>query len=812
MVLNAMTRKRDFTLLTCVLALTACPQGDDSGEQGDEVSDSGESHTGERDTGDDGVCEMPPLYSCPEGDQVVRVDAEVTDSCPAIEGWEATKIQPEGTEFEGWCRMVGPAALTEEQINANSILEVIPNCDILPEGMFDEEQLTDFQSAIGAVDAATREAVFGTGSPVTISVVDTAPPNTDMGVAEHGRFIAALVRDLTRDSVAGGCTLCINTYSGMPVDQLGVDNYMTGGYSGRVDTLIASLQTLLNDWNAGPDPKPDQVIIMSLGSDPAFLKPPISIFNDLLELGAVLIAPTGNLRDLANVAIGMATGATFPANLAGSSGGCDPLTHLYAVTPVDGMGNNLMTFRLDSNASFATLGVGGIARDSSGFLGTFYGSSLGPPILGSIIALLMSYYPELDTCELMQTVWESGTPLKDPAPGGMKDRTATVGPWTTQHGVTVCGALKHACDKYNLMYQYDPNSPDQLSYQYNCGALTCATPVAQAPCLLTKHLCGLDAPVCQVDPPAGVCAMSPVMQSRDAIFPQPDGTLCKDCGIGPMAGGKMGLFMTVADISQDLLEVHVRIRRASGNTEDVLFDGAQLVKNCTPPTTPYVAIPSGFVHGSDPIVSAHIEAYHGYKDPTGAPVFTSILGNSLLVFGCAPADLLAQGCSEGDGGETDPFVFAANPPNDYTRVDRMGLPSIAMALISSMEKDNYNAANPGSDSTFFNEISTSIIDLHVAFDGYLVPQALVPCTSDVCLEQAAPLLIPDTLKLDITKTNGFPNGRGLSDPVFDIVLAMVLLDLGVPGQGLQTLAELPLSQTQNDAEFSADFPYLAAPN
>ncbi|MFV8749522.1 hypothetical protein ACNOYE_03100 [Nannocystaceae bacterium ST9] len=809
-----MTRKRDFTLLACVLALTACPQGDDSGEQGDEVSDSGESDTGESDTGDDGVCEMPPLYSCPEGDRVVRVD---TDSCPAIEGWEATQISP---EFWGWCRMrtamENPAPFTEVEKSANHILEVIPNCDILPEAMFDidAQRLTDFQSAIGAVDADTREAVFGTGSPVTISVVDTPSFNTDLGVAEHGRFIAAAVRDLTRDSVSGGCTRCINTYAGMPVDQYGKDNYTTGGYSGRVDTLITALLQV-------PQNPPEHVVIMALGSDPDFLKPPISIFDDLLNSGAVLIAPTGNLRDLANIdpvaAAGVApTGATFPANLAGSGGGCDTTRRLYAVTPVDGMGNNIMTFRRDSNASFATLGVGGIATDFSGFLGPFTGSSVGPLVVGSIIALLMSYYPDLDNCELMQTVWESGTPLEDPAPGGMKDRIATVGPWTTQHGVTVCGALKYACKKYKALY------PNNLSYQHNCDVLTCVTPVAvaQAPCLLTNHLCGLDAPVCQVDPPAGVCAMSPATQSRDAIFPQPDETLCKNCGIGPMGGGQMGLFMTEADISQDLLEVHVRTKRVSGNVKDVLFDGKQLAKSvhgrelphCTPSATGYVAIPSGdFAHGSDPIVSAHIEAYQG-DSSTGAPVFTSIRGNSLLVFGCDPEDLIAQGCSEGDGGGTDPFVFAANPPNDYTRVDRMGLPSIATALISSMEKDNYNAANPESDNTFFSEISMSISNLHGVFDSYLEPQALVPCAPDVCLEQAAPLLIPDTLKLDITKTNGFPNGRGLPDRVFDIVLAMILLDLGVPGQGLQTLAELPLSQTQNDVEFSADFPYLAAPN
>ncbi|HEU4970062.1 hypothetical protein [Sphingomonas sp.] len=74
----------------------------------------------------------------------------------------------------------------------------------------------------------------------------------------------------------------------------------------------------------------------------------------------------------------------------------------------------------------------------------------------------------------------------------------------------------------------------------------------------------------------------------------------------------------------------------------------------------------------------------------------------------------------------------------------------------------------------------------------------------------ANLVIPDTLKLDVTKANGFPNGRGLADPVIDITLAMAFLDL--TKHPLNLLASLPLDPPGNKVTLPADFPYLAPAN
>lgn len=197
-----------------------------------------------------------------------------------------------------------------------------------------------------------------------------------------------------------------------------------------------------------------------------------------------------------------------------------------------------------------------------------------------------------------------------------------------------------------------------------------------------------------------------------------------------------------------------------------------------------------------------------------------ILMSSVFALGAcnddAPAEDAAtetgDGDGDGDGDPSDPFTFAANDPSEYTRVDRMGMPAIATAVITS--KDDYNAANPVDDANgdFVAEITTNLEGLHAALDDDLVAAGLTPCVVADCLAQAGPLVVPDTLALTIGDTSGFPNGRQLADPVIDVTLAVVLLDLTAPGQTAATFAELPINPPANDVEFSTEFPWLADPH
>lgn len=83
-----------------------------------------------------------------------------------------------------------------------------------------------------------------------------------------------------------------------------------------------------------------------------------------------------------------------------------------------------------------------------------------------------------------------------------------------------------------------------------------------------------------------------------------------------------------------------------------------------------------------------------------------------------------------------------------------------------------------------------------------------PCLDQVAVpgQTVANLVVPDTLKLDLSQPSAFPNGRTLSDPVVDIMVAFAFLDL--TKHSIRALANLPLDPSGNDVPLRADFPYL----
>ncbi len=71
------------------------------------------------------------------------------------------------------------------------------------------------------------------------------------------------------------------------------------------------------------------------------------------------------------------------------------------------------------------------------------------------------------------------------------------------------------------------------------------------------------------------------------------------------------------------------------------------------------------------------------------------------------------------------------------------------------------------------------------------------------------ILIPDQLELDLSQPAGFPNGRDLDDPVIDLVLAALFLDLRV--NPATTLVGVPLNPNVFDQPLRTTFPFYAAP-
>jgi hypothetical protein len=100
------------------------------------------------------------------------------------------------------------------------------------------------------------------------------------------------------------------------------------------------------------------------------------------------------------------------------------------------------------------------------------------------------------------------------------------------------------------------------------------------------------------------------------------------------------------------------------------------------------------------------------------------------------------------------------------------------------------------------------------------PAAGTPVSFDVlpCFFQVVPntggltvagLVIPDVLTINLSRPAGFPNGRLLGDPVADITLAAIFLDL--TRQSPRILADMPFNPGGNDVPLRAGFPYFAPP-
>lgn len=84
---------------------------------------------------------------------------------------------------------------------------------------------------------------------------------------------------------------------------------------------------------------------------------------------------------------------------------------------------------------------------------------------------------------------------------------------------------------------------------------------------------------------------------------------------------------------------------------------------------------------------------------------------------------------------------------------------------------------------------------------------VTPCFNQkVAGRTVASLVVPDVITLDMTQPSGFPNGRQLLDPVIDLELAALFLDLNK--HPVDVLAKIPLNPSGNDVPILAAFPYL----
>lgn len=223
---------------------------------------------------------------------------------------------------------------------------------------------------------------------------------------------------------------------------------------------------------------------------------------------------------------------------------------------------------------------------------------------------------------------------------------------------------------------------------------------------------------------------------------------------------------------------------------------------------------------------------------------------------CLPAlvaSLAIAGC--GGGGDSDPFVFATAAPDRYARVDRMGQPALATALLSRADgapvpvdgsgnpvnpgagnpfnpfdnqRDALNRGDPVNDARDFAFMLTrgpqvnALANIHYKIGPQLRAIGLTPCSvetvvppsgpADVdiseCVRIAAPVVLPDVVTYNPNATPGWPNGRGFDDPVVDRLLAAALLRIGAPHTLDALVGTINASRDESGTPQPTSFPFL----
>jgi hypothetical protein len=130
----------------------------------------------------------------------------------------------------------------------------------------------------------------------------------------------------------------------------------------------------------------------------------------------------------------------------------------------------------------------------------------------------------------------------------------------------------------------------------------------------------------------------------------------------------------------------------------------------------------------------------------------------------------------------------------------------AMLALSACGSGGTRAPTPAATPAPTPAPTTTTLDVLPCLNQ-TVPLARVPAGTRVI-----DLVIPDTITIWPDRDIGFPNGRLLSDPVIDITLGVILLDINRAGQNAASFAAIPLDPPGATKTPLTTFPFAALPN
>ncbi len=153
-----------------------------------------------------------------------------------------------------------------------------------------------------------------------------------------------------------------------------------------------------------------------------------------------------------------------------------------------------------------------------------------------------------------------------------------------------------------------------------------------------------------------------------------------------------------------------------------------------------LSTPSGFPNGrllSDPVIDQTLNVIFLRLSVNGPGTLASLpvnpAANDVPFRSSFPYLAAAQGSPPVSGTAGVNFNFRTDPESAFVRVDRMGMPAVATALVGSAAKNTYNDGDPSNDSAllYFPELALQLGRLTESLADDFVRLGLTPCATPI---------------------------------------------------------------------------------
>ncbi len=147
---------------------------------------------------------------------------------------------------------------------------------------------------------------------------------------------------------------------------------------------------------------------------------------------------------------------------------------------------------------------------------------------------------------------------------------------------------------------------------------------------------------------------------------------------------------------------------------------------------------SGFPNGrrlTDPVIDYTLAVLFLRLSANGTTTLSALplnpAANDVPFRSTFPYLAAAQGAPPLSGTAGTSFNFRTDPESAYSRVDRMGMPAVATALVASSRKNAYNDGSPSDDAsaTFVPDLSAQLTTLTNALEDDFIGANFTPCAT-----------------------------------------------------------------------------------